>query len=59
MAQQCFQGTQFGHPGDRCVDQLHATTNGSIEHPMRHFQDLVGRIVFNRTSKYDPIPPCQ
>jgi len=59
MAQQRFQGTQFADPEYGRVDQPHATTNGPVEHPMRHFQALAGRVVFNRTSKYDPVPPCQ
>ena len=59
IAQQRFQGTQFAHREHRCVDQLHATTNGPVEHPLRHFQALFGRVVFNRTSKYDPVPPSQ
>ena len=59
MAQQSFQGTQFAYPEHGRVDQPHATTNGPVEHPLRHFQALAGRVVFNRTSKYDPVPPSQ
>ena len=59
MVQQGFQGMQFAHPEHWRVDQAHAATQGSVEHPLRHFQALAGQVVINRASKYDPVTPYQ
>ena len=59
MVQQGFQSMQFAHSEHRRVDQAHATTQGPVEHPLRHFQALAGQVVINRASKYDSVPPCQ